>query len=177
MDTGNGHPPASLLKRLLLQAACSSFPARGGSLCSPALTAIAAQADVPGPGAVLEAESSEWKAPRAGCGHPQGACVCPGFQCPLLSVNPVTVSDPRKGKLRCGGGEDVQLFFSLKNLHSLLGFPLLKHKHTFETLLEVVRHNQDLQGSFFGGSPTPASPSKAQPFLPSSSMCPSLRQL
>lgn len=56
MDTGRGHPPASLLKHLPLQAACSGFPAREGPLWSPASAAIAAQVDAPGTGAVPEVE-------------------------------------------------------------------------------------------------------------------------
>lgn len=128
-----------------------------------------------------QAESSEWESPKAGCGHLQDAHVGPGFQCPLLSIDPVTVSDPREGKMGCGGREDVLLQFGLQSSYSLLGFPLLKNKHTSEALLEVVPHNRDLQGRFWVG-PSPLTHlllhyQRHDLSLPSSLTCPSLRQL
>lgn len=56
MDPGRGHPPASLLKYLLVQAAYSSFSVRGESLWSHFFPDVAAQVSALSTGTVLEIE-------------------------------------------------------------------------------------------------------------------------
>lgn len=94
IDPGKGHPPASLLKYLLVQAAYSSFSVRGEPLWRHFLPCCSCPGGCPqhwdSPGdrvCRLKQRAVSEKSPKLGvitrqcCGHPQGTRVGSGFQC------------------------------------------------------------------------------------------------